>query len=168
MRKRIAEVNIEVASSSRVIDDVPTRWELIQYERRFAELSQQIAWKLDEQKKYIAVYNSLANKQSFLSREVKLLNSISENLKDASKSASSRTEFLTQLGTIVKGVEENLKQQESTVSLRASQVETLKSVYQQLVDQQRDYFKAIKDFQEECDKNEWLTSRLEMIAQSSG
>lgn len=103
-----------------------------------------------------------------MNREVKLLNSISENLKDATKSASSRTEFLAQLGTIVKGVEENLKQQEGTVSLRASQVEALKMVYQQLVDQQRDYFKAIKDFQEECDKNEWLTSRLEMIAQSSG
>jgi hypothetical protein len=34
----------------------------------------------------------------------------------------------------------------------------------QLVDEQRRYFKAVKDFQEECNKNEWLTSKLEQLS----
>ena len=31
----------------------------------------------------------------------------------------------------------------------------------QLVDQQRKYFSAVKEFQVECNKNEWLNSKLE-------
>lgn len=33
----------------------------------------------------------------------------------------------------------------------------------QLVDEQRKYFKAVKDFQDECNKNDWLSAKLEQI-----
>ena len=33
--------------------------------------------------------------------------------------------------------------------------------YQTFVDEQRSYFKAVKDFQTECDKNEVLSDQLE-------
>jgi hypothetical protein len=29
------------------------------------------------------------------------------------------------------------------------------------VDEQRRYYKAVKDFQDECNKNEWLTAKLD-------
>jgi hypothetical protein len=32
------------------------------------------------------------------------------------------------------------------------------------VDEQRKYFKAVKDFQEECTKNEWLAEKLEQLS----
>lgn len=38
-------------------------------------------------------------------------------------------------------------------------------VYAQLVDEQRKYLKAVKDFQDECTKNEWLTTKLEQLKQ---
>ena len=41
VRELLAQRNLQVASTSRKIDDVPTRTELIQYERRFVELYQQ-------------------------------------------------------------------------------------------------------------------------------
>jgi hypothetical protein len=42
LRQVLAESNRTIANSIRVIDDVPSRIELIQYERRFAELYQQV------------------------------------------------------------------------------------------------------------------------------
>ena len=42
MRQLLAGWNLKIASKSRLIDDVPTRTELIQYERRFAELYDQV------------------------------------------------------------------------------------------------------------------------------
>jgi hypothetical protein len=42
LRSLLAEKNLSLSSSSRAIDDVPTRTELIQYERRFTELYQQV------------------------------------------------------------------------------------------------------------------------------
>ena len=70
LRELLAQANLEVSHSVRKIDDVPTRTELIQYERRFVELYQQVAWKLDETKKYYAMYNTLDTTLSFMQKEV--------------------------------------------------------------------------------------------------
>ena len=83
LRQMLAETNLEVASTTRTIDDIPTRTELIQYERRFGELYQEVAWKLEETRKYYAMYNTLDTMLSFIQKEIKLLNSISENFEIA-------------------------------------------------------------------------------------
>lgn len=101
----LAEANRDVATSIRVIDDTPTRTELIQYERRFVELYQQVEWKLEETRKYYDSYNSLDSSLSFVQKEVKLLNSISENFADAMKTSSAKLEFSKQFDNIVRGVE---------------------------------------------------------------
>ena len=59
LRQLVAERNLTIASNMRIIDDIPTRTELIQYERRFTELYQQVAVKLGENKKYVKMYNTL-------------------------------------------------------------------------------------------------------------
>jgi len=66
MRSTLAEKNIQCASLSRSVDDVPTRPELIQYERRFTELYDQVNQKLKENRKYYAVYNTLDTTLKFL------------------------------------------------------------------------------------------------------
>lgn len=42
MRQLLANQNLHIASTTRLIDDIPTRTELIQYERRFSELYVQV------------------------------------------------------------------------------------------------------------------------------
>lgn len=42
VRTLLAEANLQVSNALRVIDEVPTRTELIQYERRFEELYKQV------------------------------------------------------------------------------------------------------------------------------
>ena len=133
LRQMLSENNRGIANSIRVIDDVPSRIELIQYERRFAELYQQVAWKLEETRKYYAVYNTLDSTLTFLQKEVKLLNSISETFPTAMKSTSSKQEFATQFETIVQGVEESLTRQRSVLSVRDNTVDALKAAHQRLV-----------------------------------
>lgn len=70
LRQILAETNLEVANTSRIIDDVPTRTELIQYERRFVELYQQVEWKLEETRKYYDMYNTLDTTLSHIQKEV--------------------------------------------------------------------------------------------------
>ena len=42
LRGLLAQTNLDLARNTRIIDDVPTRTELIQYERRFVELYSQV------------------------------------------------------------------------------------------------------------------------------
>jgi DNA repair exonuclease SbcCD ATPase subunit len=77
LRALLAQTNLDLARNVRIIDDVPTRSELIQYERRFVELYQQVAWKLDETKKYYSLYNTLDTTLTFIQKEVLLSLSLS-------------------------------------------------------------------------------------------
>jgi hypothetical protein len=163
LRQLLAETNLEISNSSRIIDDIPTRTELIQYERRFVELYSQVAWKLEETRKYYSLYNTLDSTLNFLSKEVKLLNSISENFNDAMTSTQTKAEYLKQMDQIVRGVEDSLVRQEGILKGKEKTLDELKSNHQNLVDEQRRYFKAVKDFQEECNKNEWLSNKLQSL-----
>jgi hypothetical protein len=95
--------------------------------------------------------------------QVKILNTIGDNFDEAMKSKQSKQEFLSQFELIIKGVEQSLAKEEVKLVDKQQRVEQLKAVNQTLVDQQRRYFKAVKDFQDECTKNEWLTSKLEQL-----
>jgi hypothetical protein len=64
-----------------------------------------VAWKLEETRKYYDMYNTLDTTLGFVQKEVKLLNSISENFHEAMKSPQSKVEFSKQFETIVLGVE---------------------------------------------------------------
>lgn len=163
LRQILAETNLEISNSARIIDDVPTRTELIQYERRFTELYQQVAWKLDETRKYYDLYNTLDTTLNFLQKEVKLLNSISDSFNDAMTNAATKAEYLKQFDAVVRGVEESLVRQEGILTGKTTKVEELKKQHQDLVDEQRRYFNTVKSFQDECNKNEWLSSKLEQL-----
>ena len=79
LRRLVGQKSREAALLQRRIDDMPTRAELMQYERRFRELYQQVASKSQETKKYFSSFNILEEKKSFICKEVSLINSIHEN-----------------------------------------------------------------------------------------
>ena len=62
--------------------------ELMQYERRFRELYQQLASKSEETKRYYDQYNLLGEKQGYLTKEASLINSIHDNFMKVRPTAS--------------------------------------------------------------------------------
>jgi len=47
-------------------------------------------------------------------------------------------------------------------------LDALKDKHSALLEKQRNYFKAVKEFQDECVKNEKLANALERLAQRGG
>ena len=144
----------------RQIDDVPTRTELIQYERRFEELYQEIESTLEETRKYYDKYNVQARIKNYLQKEVELLEGINEKFLPSMETKAAQEEFLSEIKRIDTGLASmsgNLDKKRETA---AAENEVVSSKYQSLVDEQRAYFKAVKDFQTECDKNERLSEQL--------
>lgn len=82
---------------------------------------------------------------------------------DAMRSNHSKQEYSKQFDNIVRGVEESLRRQEGNLAQKTQKLEDLKAAYQMYVDEQRRYYKAVKDFQDECNKNEWLLAKLEEL-----
>lgn len=127
-----------------------------------------MALKLGENKKYFEMYNTLDETHRILSKEVSLINSITDNFDAAMKTKATKDQFLAQLAGIIASTEGSLVKQRATLSAKDAKLEALTVAHQSLVDEQRRYFKAVKDFQEECNKNELYSTRLEEMGGGGG
>ncbi|XP_016142169.1 coiled-coil domain-containing protein 93 isoform X2 [Sinocyclocheilus grahami] len=79
IRLLLARRNREIAILQRKIDEVPSRAELTQYQKRFIELYSQVSATHKETKQFFTLYNTLDDKKVYLEKEVNLLNSIHDH-----------------------------------------------------------------------------------------
>ncbi|XP_038607473.1 coiled-coil domain-containing protein 93 isoform X2 [Tachyglossus aculeatus] len=160
IRLLLARRNREIAILQRKIDEVPCRAELSQYQKRFIELYGQVLATHKETKQFFTLYNTLDDKKVCLEKEVNLLNSIHDNFKQAMASPGTRDQFLRQLDQIVDGIKQNRIKMEKQKQENKMRRDELNDEHLGLLDKQRLYFKTVKDFKEECRKNEALLSRV--------
>ncbi|KAI0211684.1 Coiled-coil domain-containing protein 93 [Lamellibrachia satsuma] len=161
IRLLLARKNREISSLQRKIDEIPSRAELSQYQRRFVELYNQVAAKHTETKQFYILYNTLDDTKLYLSKEVNLLNSIYDNFEEAMSSESTKQQFLKQFEQIVESVKQNRVKVEKRKQTEKMRRDQLNDEHLNLIEKQRLYFKTVKDFQEECRRNEILQARLQ-------
>jgi hypothetical protein len=161
LRQVLAKKNQEIAKITRAIDDIPTRAELLQYERRFVELYELVQEKLVETRKYYEFYNTLNETFQFMTNEDSLLNSIIEGFPVALKSSQKvKDKYLASFSGIIENVEQNKANVEGDLQQEVIMRDMLNQKCTKLLEKQRKYFKAVKEFQEECYKNEKLSESL--------
>ncbi|XP_059250408.1 coiled-coil domain-containing protein 93 isoform X4 [Mustela nigripes] len=155
-----ARRNREIAILHRKIDEVPSRAELIQYQKRFIELYRQISAVHKETKQFFTLYNTLDDKKVYLEKEISLLNSIHENFSQAMASPTARDQFLRQMEQIVEGIKQSRMKMEKKKQENKMRRDQLNDQYLELLEKQRLYFKTVKEFKEEGRKNEVLLSKM--------
>lgn len=159
-----ARRNREIAILHRKIDEVPSRAELIQYQKRFIELYRQISAVHKETKQFFTLYNTLDDRKVYLEKEISLLNSIHENFSQAMASPASRDQFLRQMEQIVEGIKQSRMKMEKKKQENKMRRDQLNDQYLELLEKQRLYFKTVKEFKEEGRKNELLLSKIKAKA----
>jgi len=152
-----------IALVKRKIDEVPSRRELQQYGKQFVELYEQMALRFTETKQYFTSYNTLEDTKSLLQKEVKILESINETYPKALKSKGAKQKFLESMDNIVTSVEQNIEKAKQKLEEEKKKRNDFDSKYQSLIEKERGYYKAAKDFQEECVKTEKLGQKLEEL-----
>jgi len=158
VRQLLAKMNQDLAFVQRKIDEVPTRTELVQYERRFVELHEQVDSKLEETKKHFDTFNNLQDRTTFLDRELVLLDSIYAKYPEARKNDTGKEKLKEELGRIQADVDKSTQGVQANLTKLKENRTQLTDQYNQLMEEQRAYHKACKDFQDECTKNEYLQS----------
>uniref|UniRef100_F6Y444 Coiled-coil domain-containing protein 93 n=1 Tax=Ciona intestinalis TaxID=7719 RepID=F6Y444_CIOIN len=157
MRLLLASKNRLAATLARKIDEVPTRAELTQYQKRFVELYDQISLTHKETKQFYTMYNTLEDSRRYLEKEVDLLDSIYDNFSAAKQSPDNMQQYLKQFEKIVEGVKGNKIKVEKKRQEEKMKRNVLHDRYTELVEKHREYVKTIQSFQEECRKNEILS-----------
>jgi myosin heavy subunit len=154
--------NMEIAILQRKVDEIPTSLEQSQYERRFTELYGQINSKLEETRKYFDIFNTLSETAKYLEKETSLLNSISEYFQKSltSKNKQYKTWMVENVEKIVQTVEKTKEYVDKKTKDEKAKQAVVGKRHQELVSQQRSYFRNLKDFQDEVKKHEEIQRRL--------
>lgn len=129
-----ARRNREIALLHRKIDEVPSRAELIQYQKRFIELYRQISAVHKETKQFFTLYNTLDDKKVYLEKEISLLNSIHENFSQAMASPAARDQFLRQMEQIVEGIKQSRMKMEKKKQENKMRRDQLNDQYLELLE----------------------------------
>ena len=157
MRRLVGQKGREIATLTRQVDDVPSSAELMQYERRFRELYSQVAAKLDETRRYYALFNTLEEKKGYLAKEVSLLNSLHENFNKASTTGA-KEKIVESVEGILKSVVQSLDKVAERLHDATAARDATQQKYDRLAEQQRKYYALVKAYQAEMAKNEKLAA----------
>lgn len=148
MRLKLARKNRHIVVLQRQLDNVPSRAELAQYQRRFLELYNQVSAKHRETKQFFTLYNTLGDTKLYMEKEINLLNSIFENFSASNGNPALRAQFLKQFESIVVGVKENKAKLHKRCQEEKQKKDTLNSELAGLYELQRKYAAAIKEFRQ--------------------
>ncbi len=163
LRQMLAKKNQEIAKTNRLIDEIPTRAELLQFERRFVELYELMSEKFIETRKYYDLYNTLTTSYEYLQNELVILESIIKNFPVGMQSKAGQDAMLQQFGLMWNGVEASSKSVHEKLNNEQKNHEVLMTKHAKLVEKQRAYFKLVKEFQEECTLNEKLSAAMDAL-----
>lgn len=154
VRLQLAKKNRTIVSLQRQLDDVPSRAELAQYQRRFLELYNQVASKHKETKQYYTLYNTLEDTRRYMKTEISLLNSISDSYPTAMQTSAGKEEFLKQFESIIENVKSSRAKVDKRLNEERRRRDQLTYKMQALTDLQRKYAAAVKQLSIECRKHE--------------
>jgi hypothetical protein len=167
-RVSLAGVSRMKAVEARLEDDQPLREELVQFERQFAELYEQMTQKYDEHRRHVATYNALDTKLRLLRDQLLLIKSISESYLVSKSSMRSATEFSSQFSQVLKGFDKSLHRSQEKLSQVREERDVAETELQTLLLKQRRYYRAVRDLQDAFIENERLfqalTSRKTVVA----
>ncbi|KAH7818630.1 putative Coiled-coil domain containing 93 [Monocercomonoides exilis] len=161
MRTLLAQKNREIASQQRLIDEIPTRPELFQYQTRFIELFGLMGIYLDETRKHINTFNTLVDRKTCLDRETTTIQSIIETFPRSMKQRPTQIKLIEDINNICEQTGKSLKKQEGILENQRVQHMMLTQKYNKLVEEKKQYLALTKRLQDEMETNARLQQRVE-------
>ncbi|CAO2815992.1 unnamed protein product [Amaranthus hypochondriacus] len=163
LKKELSSKLREFVSLKRLLDELPIEAELVQYERRFSELNVHMQDRLHQTRKYYETYNALLEIKDLMQKEISLLNSVDSQFVDAIGDPAGRTKLIDSMEAILKGIQKKLEKVQLGLQSGQKTFDTLRERYSAAIMNQRHCAVLLKDFQEECRKNERLKNELAQL-----
>ena len=164
LREDLAHKSKIVSDLERKLDQIPSAYELTQYQRRFVELDNQVSAEFSETQKFVILFNTLVDQKSFIEREVSLLESILENIPTIKyANSAAKSNFLDKLSKLLQGVEQSKNTLEKNFKEQDKKRQDANNEFNKLLDEQRQYTLLVRDMKDEMKKNQILVDKMANI-----
>jgi hypothetical protein len=162
LRAALAAKSRQIMMIQRKIDEVPTRQELLQFERRFTELYDQVQNKQEETRRHYQTFNALKEAIEYADKEIEILDSMHTQIADQGvlANAAYADAFKTSMQRTLAGVLKMLERKDSLFEESRTSKETLEGKLLEQVEKQRKHFKAVKDLQMAFETNSKIRKAL--------
>jgi len=171
LQQSVGRLTRESTETLRSLDALPTKAELLQYERRFTELHSEVSWKYEETKQCFSRYNTISEKAANMKKEINLLHSVKENFETihaATKGTTTKAnkaqqdELLANIDGVVATIREATEKQKNKLSTEKEEHEKVVVAYNAVLAKQRSYFASLKALQNAVMKNTELTKEKQV------
>ena len=161
LREELAHKSKIVSDLERKLDQIPSAYELAQYQRRFVELDNQVSAEFSETQKFVILFNTLVDQKSLVEGEVSLLEYILENLPDMKyANSAAKSNFADKLSRLLQGVDKNKNTLEKGFKEQDKKRQDAINELNKLLDEQRQYTLLVRDMKDEMKKNQVLSDKL--------
>jgi len=168
LESQLSELKTELATKStrlsgleRQLDQVPSSYELQQYQRRFFELDSQVSAEFSATQQFVTLFNTLIDQKSFTEKAISLLDSVLDTLPDSRYSSSStKAQFVDKMSKLLQNVEVARANYERNFRDNETKKIEASDELNKLLDEQRHYALLVKEMREEMRKNEQLAQKL--------
>lgn len=128
--------NQKILTLLKKLDSMPSDLEIVQYQKRYIELHQELISKNKDLKKIYALFNSLDSVKHYLTKEMNLLDSIMVNLDLTTNNPGNRFEFLRQFQEIILKIQAVRGEVNDRLALMRTRCDLLNEEYSSLKNQQ--------------------------------
>jgi len=155
--KEFAELNQEIAVLQRKIENYPSTVETAQYHKRFVELFDRINFEMEKYRDNFLIFNNYQDIKFCITQHIELMKSFKDNILNA-KNKQKKEEFVKNLQEAAKGLQENLKRSGEVLNKVRTQKDKNFEQYGGLLQQEREYYRLLRELQIEYEKNDYLSS----------
>jgi chromosome segregation ATPase len=158
-RKQIADVNRNITVIQRRMENCPSKIEITQFHKRLVELFDNLNLKSEENRRYVNLYNTVMETRRLFRQQTDYMKEINDSYKSC-KQKKEKEVLLHNIQNVLKIIDQSISQ--STESLNKLRVDSqrVQAQYNESIMREKDHFRRIKEFEDECDKNDELRSKL--------
>lgn len=160
-KKILADHNSQVSVIQRKIEQCPSNVEITQFHKRLIELFDNFNFKSEENRKYFSLYNTVIDTKKMFNMQLNYMTEINQVYSNAKKKKDKEV-LLHNLKNIV-GI---IQEKQHTPSIQKledvrSEYRGLQRQYDDCILSEKDHFNRIREFEEECEKNDKLREMVE-------
>ena len=163
-RKLVAIENRNINVIQRKIENCPSKIEITQFHKRLVELFENMNLKAEENRKYINLYNTVQEIKKLFGQEQKYITEINASYRGC-KNKKEKEHLCKNIQATLAAIKNNIEKSKSQVDNHRQDQMKVSKVYNDSILTEKNHFLRIKEFEDECDRNDELRAKKKKAGQ---
>lgn len=143
----------------RKIENCPSKQEITQFHKRLVELFDNLNLKSEENRRYVNLFNTVMETKRLFRQQYDYLKEINDSYKTC-KQKKEKEVLLHNIQNVLGIIDKNINQSSDSLNKLKVDYQRVQASYNESILREKDHFKRIKEFEDECDKNDALRAQI--------